>query len=193
MSLNPVLQPLIRDSVHEYLNLVKLALAQIEQGYFRLATTYRSSGITRERIFCYELYHLIRSNMHPHHTLSLHGEIDKSGHVDFAVQDRANPDFVFHMPGTHSANTLVVEVKGTVSHSYRKGILKDFNTLLTFTSKYQYGAGIFILFGHSFEELMEVVGPELRTLRHHPRAESVYILSIAEPHTKCEAHLLSEV
>jgi hypothetical protein len=193
MPRNQAPQPLTRDSVQEYLDLVKRALAQIESGYFRLTTTYRSSGITRERIFCYELYHRIRSNMRPQHTLSLHGEIDKSGHIDFAVKDRVNPDIVFHLPSTHSANTLVIEVKGTVNRRYRKGILKDFNTLLTFISKYQYRAGIFILFGHSFGELMKVVGPELRMLRSSPHAELVHILSIAEPHTKCEEHLLSDV
>jgi hypothetical protein len=177
--------------LRDYIDLVKLALSQMDASYYRLLTTYNQAGIVRERIFCYELYHQIRSCMRPDHDiLSLHGEIDKGGHADFAVDDQFNPDFVFHVPGTHEFNTLVIEVKGNL---HKKGILKDFTTLLTFTSKYQYKAGIFILFGHSFGELIDAAGEDLRLWREHPRANSIHILTIELPFTDCVECLLSEV
>ena len=79
-------------------------------------------------------------NMQSHHMLSLNGEIQKQGHIDFEKKDRKNPDFVFHVPGTHEHNTLIVEVKGKIVDE----IKKDFTTLLTFVNKYDYRAGIFI-------------------------------------------------
>ena len=85
--------------------------------------------------------------------LTLHGEIDKSGHKDFRKEDRRNPDFIFHRPGTSNDNMLVVEVKGNVGGRYRRGIKKDFGTLLSFIERHHYRAGVFVLFGHSFEEL----------------------------------------
>ena len=51
--------------VEEYIQLIKAALERVEPGYYRLATTYEPSGIIRERAFCYELYHQIRSSMRP--------------------------------------------------------------------------------------------------------------------------------
>jgi hypothetical protein len=107
-----VSQPAQQNIELGYLELIKLALGHIDAGYFKLATTYESSGIVRERVFCYELYHQIRRNMDRHHGLSLNGDIDKRGHVDFKREHRKNPDFVFHIPGEHAGNTLVVEVKG---------------------------------------------------------------------------------
>lgn len=180
----------------EYINLLKRALAQIEPEYFKLATTYRRKGIVRERIFCYELYHQMRLLMPINHRLllhnelTLHGEIDKSGHRDFAKQDQANPDFVFHAPGTHAANTLVIEVKGRIT---RKGILKDFQTLLAFIGNYGYQAGAFVLYNHPFAELVNVMEQNLRELSASHTADAIYILAIARAGIQCEEHRLSSL
>lgn len=179
--------------VRQYIDLVEDALTRVGPDYYLLPTTYRPRGITRERIYCYELYHQIRLLMRPHHTLSLHGEIDKRGHVDFAVADRANPDFVFHIPGTHTDNTLVIEVKGAVADGYRRKILKDFRTLLAFTSRYHYQAGLFVLFGHSLDELMESVGRDLRARRNHSHARFIHVITIAQAGGPCDERLLSEI
>jgi hypothetical protein len=184
-------EQLATSEVREYLNLVKSALRRVESAYYKLTTTYEPSDIVRERVFCYELYHQIRSSMGPHHKLSLNGEIDKRRHIDFDRKDRKNPDFVFHIPGTHERNTIVVEVKGSLQAS--KGIVKDFDTIITFVSKYQYKAGIFILYNHTFDELASTLGQELGKLASHPSAASIYILSIKKPDGSCEEHLLSEL
>jgi hypothetical protein len=173
----------------EYIDLIKLSLRQVEAPYYKLTTTYEPSGIVRERVFCYELYHKIRSNMRSHHRLSLNGEIQKQGHIDFEKKDRKNPDFVFHVPGTHEHNTLIVEVKGKIVDE----IKKDFTTLLTFVNKYDYMAGIFILYNHSFEELISNMGSSMKPLRVKPKADAVYVLSIKQAGDTCEERLLSRV
>lgn len=179
-------------AVTPYIDLVKVALAHVAPDYYQLPTTYSLAGVTRERIFCYELYHQIRLHMSPRHSLSLHGEIDKRGHRDFVKTDRANPDFVFHIPGTHAHNTLVMEVKGVIGPKYRRAIGKDFNTLLSFTSKYQYKAGIFILFGYTFDDLMHFFSKELTALRDQPGANTIHIFTVL-PELPCEEHLLSDL
>jgi hypothetical protein len=173
----------------EDIDLVKRSLEGIGKEYFKLITTYEPSGIVRERVFCYELYHQIRLNMGTDYALSLNGEIDKRGHVDFHPADQKNPDFVFHLPGTHEGNTLIVEVKGTLTR--RKEIIQDFSTILLFVTKYQYQAGIFILYNHSLHELVEDLGQGLRELTSDPSASSVYILAISEAHASCEETSLS--
>lgn len=173
----------------EHIDLVKKSLEGIGQEYFKLTTTYEPSGIVRERVFCYELYHQIRLNMRTDYALSLNGEIDKRGHVDFRPTDQKNPDFVFHVPGTHEGNTLIVEVKGTLTR--HKEIIQDFSTILRFVKNYQYQAGIFILYNHSLQELAADLRKGLRELASDPNASAVYILAMRKAHASCEEFSLS--
>lgn len=141
--------------IESCINLIEQALNNMTDNYFRLTTTYEPTGIVRERVFCYELYHQIRLRQPNNHNLSLNGEIDKRGHVDFDIEDRKNPDFVFHIPGEHHGNTLICEVKGILDRS--RGIVKDFETISLFISKYGYLAGVFVLYNHSLEELRDYI------------------------------------
>ncbi len=174
------------------IDLIKAALQEIESGYFNLATTYEPSGIVRERVFCYELYHQIRLLMTDDIPISLNGEIDKRGHVDFKKEHRKNPDFVFHIPGTHLGNTIVVEVKGRLDYAKEK-ILGDFETLFTFVNNYGYQAGIFILYNHSCAELLKVYGEELKELKSSPNSEAIYIISIGSAETEPEENILADI
>ncbi len=175
--------------MQEYIDLIEDALQRIADAYFLLPTIYTRAGITRERIFCYEFYHQIRCLIGDNDLL-LHGEIDKRGHRDFAPDHRVNPDFVFHVPGTHERNTVVVEVKGNLNEA---GIRKDFNTLLNFTEHYGYRLGIFVLFGHSIKELWKLRKGILLPLTHRPTAERILIITIEQPHGNCEKLPLSEI
>jgi hypothetical protein len=177
--------------VEEYRDLIKSALMRIGTSYYKIPTTYEPLGIVRERIFCYELYHQIRLMMGPNPMISLHGEMDKRGHIDFDRRDWGMPDFVFHIPGKHTANTLVIEVKGRLDKP--KGIMKDFVRILTFINRYQYNAGIFILYNHSFQEMIARIGQKLKEFQSNPNADSVYILTIKESGAECEEHLLSNI
>ena len=179
------------DLILDYLELIKSSLICIEPGYFRLATTYEPSGIVRERVFCYELYHQIRSKMNHRHTLSLNGEIDKRGHVDFKPEHRKNPDFVFHIPGEHEGNTLIIEVKGRLDYG-PESITGDLQNILTFINCYRYRAGIFILYNHSIQDLIAVMGRGLQAIATDVAADAVFILCIKQPGKQCEEHTLSE-
>lgn len=178
-------------TVRPYIDLIKHALPQVGPGYFILTTTYEPSGIVRERVFCYELYHQLRKIMTTNLDLTLNGEIDKRGHIDFAQNDQKNPDFVFHIPGTHEGNTLVIEVKGKLNPCV--DIKKDFNTITTFIEKYGYIAGIFVLYNHSLSELKQTAGQVLRRFMTRPSANSIHILTIEQPEGDCEELLLSEL
>ena len=171
-----------------YLDLIKRSLEKVAPGYFKLKTTYEPSGIVRERVLCYELYHQIRSNMKDAE-LSLNGEIDKRGHIDFDPKDQKNPDFVFHLPGTHKGNTLVIEIKGTLARHAE--IINDFTTILRFIGNYQYKGGVFIIYNHTVDELLKAVGSQLRKLASDAHASAVHILAIKEAGSPCEEVVLS--
>lgn len=177
----------------KHIDLIKKALSQVDQSYFYLLTTYSQNGIRRERVFCYELYHQMRLLMAQANAQLLpviHGEIDKRGHADFG-QNQVNPDFVFHTPGTHDNNTLVIEVKGQLDHD---DIEKDFKTLLSFVHDHHYQAGVFILYGHSFEELIQNrVGNKLKALSSDACANRIHILTIKTVGQPCTETLLSKV
>lgn len=175
--------------IRQYIDLMKKALLQIGPDYFNLITTYEPSGIVRERVFCYELYHQLRKSMPPDLDLTLNGEIDKRGHMDFAQEDQRNPDFVFHIPGTHEGNTLVIEIKGKLNP--RDDIQKDFDTISTFVERYRYKAGVFILYNHSLREFKQSADQILRKFKNRPSADSIYILAVQHPKRDCEELLLS--
>ena len=103
----------------KYFDLILCSLDNVEQPYYNLKTTYEPSGIVRERVFCYELYHQIRCLQTKRNEieLTLNGEIDKRGHVAFTQEDQKNPDFVFHIQGEMIVNTIVLEVKGRSDNS----------------------------------------------------------------------------
>ena len=181
-----------RDLVRESIDLIKHAASKIETGYFKIGTTYEPSGIVRERVFAYELYHQIRSLMRKDFPLSLNGEIDKRGHIDFKASHRKNPDFVFHIPGIHEGNTLVIQIKGSLSYSVEK-YLNDLKTMLIFISLYKYSAGVFLLYNHTYNQLRERICLDLKKLPYSKAMSAIYILSICRSFDCCSENILSEM
>lgn len=178
MQQNSVFDSIEEPEVRLYIDLIRRALANVRGDFYRVITTYEKHGIPRERVFCYELYHQMRIIMeqHSYYERTLHGEIDKKGHHDILDKDQRNPDFVIHVPGLHAGNTLIVEVKGRLDSDYYEAVEKDFKTLLTFVTHYQYRAGVFILFGHTLKNLIVRMRERLRALQQDPSAKHVYIL-----------------
>lgn len=164
-----------------YVEIIKNALTMIGPAYYKVKTTYDPSGIVRERVFCYELYHNMRCLLGKNGDLVVHAEVDKNGHKDFARGDQKNPDFVFHVPGEHRRNTLVVEVKGTIGRI--SGILKDFRTLDRFMSYYRYEAGVFVLYNHTLNDLVACKNFKkiLPLLQRSPSATQIYLLASPQP------------
>jgi hypothetical protein len=147
------------------LGLIMSSLERMPQDYFRITTTYEPLGIVRERAFCYELYHQMRW-LQEHQGImgiSLHGEIDKSGHDLFSRDAQKNPDFIFHVPGTMESNNIVIEVKGNIEGQYREGVFKDIQTLSKFTDKqHKYHLGVFIIYNYSLEEFKQCISGRIK-------------------------------
>jgi hypothetical protein len=176
--------------VDDYLELLKRSLIQIDRGYFKLETTYDPLGIVRERVFCYELYHQLRCNMTKSHTLSLNGEIDKRGHQQIDPSDQKNPDFVFHVPGGWEGNTLIVEVKGKLDFD---GIAKDFETLILYVEKYNYKAGVFIIYNHSIDKFCDLFQEKIDLFASSKSANCIHVMAIERAHQTCQHVRLSEI
>ena len=147
--------------VESFIQLIRDALENVGDEYYKLTTTYRTLGVVRERIFCYELYHQMRliQSTRGLTDIQIHGEIDKSGHVGFVRNARKNPDFVFHVPGMMEGNAIVVEVKGKLEGTYQDGICKDIGTLSKFTdNRYYYRLGVLIIYNYNLEEFRKKMG-----------------------------------
>lgn len=129
------------------INAVITATSRIEPHYFHLPVVYQEQGIERERVYCYELYHLLRSHWSLADHYKLAGEVDKSGHPLFRREDifRKKPDFIVHQPGTMERNLAVVEVKPI--NASRDAIDKDIETISGFLRHADYFGGIYLVYG----------------------------------------------
>jgi len=84
------------------------ASSLLEPNYFQLPVEGKENPKYRERVYCYELYHLWRLHWIDNFPFSLCGEVDKEGHP--IIRGKPKPDFLVHIPGKRT-NLLVVEVK----------------------------------------------------------------------------------
>jgi hypothetical protein len=125
------------------------ATERVPQEYFQLPIDGREDPIYRERVYCYELYHQMRSAWPPDSQYTLSGEVDKSGHplIRGNGLDNAKPDFLVHIPGDMGGNYAVMEVKPI--NVSRKGLLKDLTTLTAFLNFAGYERAIFLIYGDS--------------------------------------------
>ncbi len=176
--------------MRDILNNICKAGVQVTQNYFKLETTYEPSGIVRERVFCYELYHQLRLVLGDNHKLTLNGEIDKRGHRDFREEDMKNPDFVFHIPGQHEGNTVIFEVKGNLDTD---GIIKDFETMTTFVSNYKYKAGVFLLYNHTLSELLHRLGDKFNEFINSKIADKLFVITLPKAQTVDNVKSLAEL
>lgn len=96
----------------------------------------------RERVYCYELYHQLRSELRDTQ-LTLTGEPDKRGHPAFEYDKKLNPDFILHTPGEHEHNTAVVEVECRLHLPH---LTKDLKNLKLMRTK-GYTELVLLLFG----------------------------------------------
>jgi hypothetical protein len=134
------------------------AAANVPPEYFRLLVA-QAPEIYRERAYCYELYHQMRSLWLPANQTDyrLCGEVDKRGHPYFAGDKGAsNPDFIVHIPGTDD-NYAVIEVKTRTGLSDRGGLEKDIETLLRFVGDCHYRRAIHLVFGASARATVEAL------------------------------------
>lgn len=88
--------------------LLQEATSKIGYNYFQLPIDGQEDPIYRERVYCYELYHQLRSIWPKDCEYELSGEVDKSGHplIRGNNLDRIKPDFLVHVPGDMQGNQL---------------------------------------------------------------------------------------
>ena len=112
-----------------------------------------------ERVFCYELYHQIRtlmdghSRIHPEtfRDLKLHGELKKDyiGQIaqDYyqaqALDSEYIPDFLLHTPGNFDNQHLIIEIKSNPKLSF-SGMTNDLQKIQQFIDRYNYERGVFL-------------------------------------------------
>jgi hypothetical protein len=105
-----------------------------------------ADSVYRERVYCYELYHQLRSvwNGFP---FSLGGEVDKMKHPfsENGPYATAKPDLLVHRPGDMDRNLACVEVKrcSRASGDFRD----DLKKLTWFCRNARYHGGIFLVYG----------------------------------------------
>ena len=175
------------EKIESFVEMIKGSLDNVGDEYYKITTTYESSGIVRERVFCYELYHQMRlvQSARGLTDVHIHGEIDKRGHVVFGNHARKNPDFVFHVPGTMEGNAIVVEVKGKFAGNYQRGICKDIETLSKFTeNKHYYKLGVLIIYNYTIDEFWEKTGEFLKDKLQENKVPTDKIIIICK---KCKS------
>lgn len=132
--------------MNEFTNILQAATAGVEAMYFHLNID-GGDLVFRERVYCYELYHQMRSNWPSQSHYFLNGELDKSAHPILRQlgADHAKPDLLVHTPGAMAGNYAIIEVKHSTAAD---GIRKDLQTLDLFVRKVGYQRAIYLIYGH---------------------------------------------
>jgi len=127
----------VDETITEFMAALDKAASRISGSYFRperVGAKSETSRPWRERVYCYELYHQMRLILGNDRPLQFAGETDKSGHPNYYMGDNKAPDFIFHKPGSHGQNLVVIEVK-TISQAKRTTKLNDaLDSLATFSA-----------------------------------------------------------
>ena len=143
------------DSFRKFLDCLMDACKNISENYFQLNVSQvdkHSKKIFRERIYCYELYHQLRTILEDKfkYRYTLHGEVDKRGHE--IISKNYVPDFIVHSPGCMEKNLIVIEVKILKKNTKLK---YDVDKIKYFINEANYFKGIMLLFGDSEKNTIE--------------------------------------
>jgi hypothetical protein len=110
--------------------------------------------IYRERVYCYELYHQLRSILPCELSYVLAGEVDKKGHpIIHETIGPYKPDFIVHRPGDMRRNLAVVEVKP--ANTSLAEFKEDLNHLRQFLDEARYFGAISLVYGELRHERLE--------------------------------------
>lgn len=137
--------------MNELTGIITKATAAIKRGYFHLPID-SGDPVYRERVYCYELYHQMRSRWPAGCKYYLNGELDKAGHplLKELGADNKKPDFLVHKPGDMSGNHAIIEVKKAGAEP--DDIHKDIETLDRFVRNVDYKRAIYLFFGHTADD-----------------------------------------
>jgi len=140
--------------MEEFQALLVEAAARVAPEYF-LLPIHNADARYRERVYCYELYHQLRSQWPQGSPFFLNGEVDKSAHPYFGPGGGApKPDFIVHVPGTGN-NYAVLEVKSPLVDG--QGIRDDIQKLVRFR-ELGYQRALYLFYGMGADEAVHRVG-----------------------------------
>jgi hypothetical protein len=136
--------------IRNFIEVLDQAVRQVKCAFFKIPVS-RGTPISRERVFCYELYHQFRKITEADESeIIVHAEMDKCGHQE--IRTKRKPDFIWHVPGTNQ-NYVVMEVKSAIKLK-KVQLKKDIETLNEFVGKWHYEVGV--LFIYSIENSEEI-------------------------------------
>ncbi|NQE76868.1 hypothetical protein [Pantoea ananatis] len=139
-----------------FLDWLRWAIQHVGDGYFGHS----------ERVYCYELYHLIRVKMYmyerqnpPLRNLFLHSELVKriitqeeaDFHNVWPLEALRIPDFLFHTPGNFDNQIATMEVK--VVELQADDFYDDLSKLSDMIERYNYQIAIFHCINNSLNRL----------------------------------------
>lgn len=183
----------IEDIKDAYVKLIYDAIGNVSKEFFEIGIAEGVDQKRRERVFCYELYHQIRSLQEKNNlkNFTVNAEIDKRGH--YVIKENFNPDIVIHQQGNMN-NYIVIEAK-VILDAY--GIVKDFNTIITMLEKYKYQYGVFILTHSSLQDFKNYfkdnVLNRFEKNQVNTQAEKIYIFTKEKYKSKVEVLTLKEL
>lgn len=166
-----------------FLSSFQQATALIESDYFQLPVLGQENPIYRERVYCYELYHRLRSTLKDSFKYKLDGELDKSGHpILHETVGPVKPDFLVHERGAMNKNLIVIEVKPI--NVILVGLSKDLKTLQNFLNKAEYYRAIYLIYGNGPRSIEKVVSQISNIIDNNNNR--FYLLSHSQPLTPAE-------
>lgn len=154
----------------------------VEQHYFKITFAGAEQYVYRERVYCYELYHHLRSILGDDFPYKLDGELDKINHPELQELIGAKkPDFIVHVPGNMDRNLVVVEVKPISTRIDR--LRDDLNTLHLFLNNANYYRAIMLIYGNDKYGSIDRIKEEFRAFSNgkllliwHKKPEELPIL-----------------
>lgn len=154
--------------MEELTSIIEGATADLDDIYF-LLPIYDDEPIPRERVYCYEFYHQMRSRWPAHCPYWLNGEVDKMGHKTMVpLVGGVKPDFLVHIPGYMEGNHAVIEVKP--HNTKNDGLAKDLATLSNFVGA-GYDRAIYLIYGNDADRVIERVAAAIKSINDLPPIE----------------------
>ncbi len=154
--------------MHQLIDILEEATAKLPAAYFTIPIA-TGDPVYRERPYCYELYHQLRSQWPTGSDYVLTAELDKSAHPIIAQTTLrgVKPDFLVHKPGSMEGNDTVIEVKSQLATA--EALREDIAKLREFRRILGYKRAILLLWGYDLDSAIRRVREALQGM---PSAES---------------------
>jgi hypothetical protein len=160
--------------IDKFLDLFRKSLNLVEESYYQTnsGSLYTNTIMYYERVFCYELYHQVRSLMYELRakdpstlsSIQFQGELRKEMiNSSIAAQTGLSPlskkyvpDFLLHSPGSTDYHGLIIEVKSNRNICFEP-IQKDLVKIQEFITQYKYQMGIFLIINNSKDRMRKLI------------------------------------